>query len=109
MAMANTTATKGNMVMVTGLDADWNSESDLGIEWLKVKSIQYTPGDTNDVFIIHEGANDGPKIFQEKATATTDQIIKRFGGDGTWMRPYIDISECTVGTAATATLMFELA
>ncbi len=42
-----------------------------------------------------------------QATATTDQKIKYFG-DGTWMRPYLDTSDCTFSTPANCAILIEL-
>lgn len=105
--MANTTVIKGNMVQVTGLDADWNSVTDTPFkDGMKLLAIVFDPSAIGDVMVVEE-ESDGPRIFYASCTDTHDQRIQYY--DGTWHKPYIDISDCTLDTAANARVLFLLA
>jgi len=99
--MANTTTWKGNTINITGLDADWDAPTDLGMDKIKVRSIEFLPSAANDHFIICEGSLTGPSIMDVTCSDAMDNRRVYFD-EGLWMTPYIDISECTLGTAADA-------
>ena len=108
--MANTTAINGRFIQITGLDADWLYSSDLPValqSGLSVKSIQFNPSAASDVMVINEGGINGASIFHVKCTGDTDQRIKYFNPP-TRMQPVIDISDCTLGTAANAKVIIEI-
>lgn len=123
--MANTTTIVDKFMQVKGLDADWGLRSDLGKEeddsGIKVKSITFHPSAANDVMVIKQGTPgyattaalitaktaSAPEIFYKLASTATGQRVE-FGDKGQWMRPFIDISDCTLGTAANARVDFEL-
>jgi len=119
--MANTTKFNGRIIEITGLDEDWYVENDLpqfaGVG-LKVKSIQFNPSAANDVMKILDTRGKkamtppdtaAVEVFLVQCSAVTDQRIKYFGDKGSWMSPYIDISECTLNTAANAKVIIEIA
>jgi hypothetical protein len=114
--MANTVTMAGKFIQIIPDDTqDWYPSSTttgegLGLptDWLCVKSIQFEPSAANDALVVNEGGLDGPTIMHVVCTATTDQKIKYFG-NGTWMRPYIDDSDCTYGTATSCRILIELA
>ncbi len=126
--MSNTTKLTGNFLQIKGLDADWSLPGDLDAFFdetgLRVKSIKFIPSATNDVMVIKEAdpgyattaaiiaaqSTTAPELFYAKAVDVYDQRIEYFGGDkGKVIRPFIDISDCTLGTAANARVEFELA
>lgn len=110
--MANTTVQSRNTIQITGLDADWLWDTEfseiaasLGGMW--VRSIQFNPSAANDVMIINDGGIDGPSIFDVKCTADTDQRVKYFDPP-LYCAPVIDITDCTLGTAANAKVIITL-
>jgi hypothetical protein len=119
--MANTADTlkSGDIVEVTytGTGDDWNYFDDGGFEediGMKVKSIQFHPSGDDDILVINEGGIDGPSILHIKTTATTglgtsDDRVKYFGDQGTWIKPYIDLSDQTFTDVAAVKIIFELA
>ena len=106
--MANTTTHGRGTLTITGLDADWlyttggGFNADVG---MKLQSITFKPSTVNDVMVIHDGSIDGAVIFDSGTTAGDDPLVKYY--DGTWRRPVIDISDCTLGTAANAAVMID--
>jgi len=123
--MGNTTKIQNQFLQVKGLDADWSTPGDLAgfVEsGIMVKSITFHPSGVNDVMIIKEGQPDdtttvlavantttAPELFHVKCAGDTDQRIRYFGDRGRRMYPFIDISDCTLATAANARVEFELA
>jgi len=108
--MSNTTTWKNKTVQITGLDADWYPSNDMGItsNWLCVKSIQFHPSAANDILRITDGSLSGADIVHVKCDGDTDDKIVYFG-NGQWMQPYLDESDCTFGTAASAKVIIHLA
>ena len=124
--MSNTTIIVGNFLQIKGLDADW-SLLDLDATFLKtgirVKSIKFFPSATGDEMIIKEGdpgyattaalvtalTATAPEIMHVLCADVYDQRIIYFGEKGKLMRPFIDITDCALTTAATARVEFELA
>lgn len=108
--MANTTTVSGNVVEITGLDADWIATTDLSTRTehgpVKVTSIQFSPSATGDILIVRDGSITGPVMFHVKCTADTDQRVKYFHAFD--CNPAIDISECTFGTAADARVILTI-
>jgi hypothetical protein len=112
--MANTadTTKAGHFVQVmySGTGADWAyTDMGFGSGAVKVKSIMWFPTATDDVLIINEGGIDGPSIVHAKAADDTDTLQFLFGDGGTWMKPYIDLTDCTFGTVTSTKIIFELA
>ena len=122
--MANTTKITHKSLQIKGLDADWSVPGDLpGLvkSGLRVKSIKFSPSAANDILVIKAGkatqlttaaaiatTATAPEIMHVKVSADTDQRIQYFwSGQDMW--PFIDISDCTLGTAANARVEFELA
>jgi len=109
--MANTADTTKNglfiQVTYTGTGDDWDY-TDTGFNRMKVKSIQWHPSAANDVLVINEEGIDGASIFHAKASADTDTKIKYFYGGGAWMKPYIDLTDCTFGTITSTKIIFEI-
>ena len=111
--MANTADTTwaGNFIQVTysGSGDDWNCSTDAGLKRMKVRSIQFKPSASNDVLVVNEGSIDGPSILRFTVDSASDDRVKYFGDDGTWMTPYIDLTDCTFGTITSVAILFELA
>jgi len=112
--MANTADTlkAGHFIQVTysGTGADWAyTSAGYGNGALKIKSIMWFPTAANDILIINEGGIDGPSIVHAKASADTDTMRFTFGEGGTWMKPYIDLTDCMFGTVTSTKIIFELA
>jgi len=112
--MANTTTVKGNVIVITGLDEDWDWKTacpDLhyfqNLGALKVASIRFDPSATDDVMVIKERNDAGPDVFRKTAADVYDN--EPFPYAGKRVNPYIDISECTLTTPADAQVTIELA
>lgn len=112
--MSNTTTIKGNVIVVTGLDADWDGMAECtdllyyqNLGGMKVASIRFDPSAQNDLMVLKEGSAAGPVIFKRKAASAYDNEPIYYAGRR--MRPYIDISECTLSVAASAGVVIELA
>lgn len=105
--------------MITGLDADWDIPTDYPdaeLCGLWVRSIHFHPSTKDDVCIVKSAAAGisaaatAPEVFRSKVSNDKDERIKYFSGPlGQRMWPIIDISDWTLGTAADARLIFELA
>ena len=122
----NTTKITDRFLQIKGLDSDWSVPGDLpgfAKSGINVKRIIFVPSTANDILIIKAGhatqtttvaaiatTLTAPEILHVKVTADTDQrIVYEFGKRGTRMWPFIDISDCTLGTAGNARIEFELA
>lgn len=100
----NTTTQDAGIIQITGLDADWfwNVSTDAGLSYcINITSIEFVPSAANDRMIIHDGGIDGVPIFDSGIVSDTDTRIKYFSGDKC-LKPVIDITDCTLGTAASA-------
>lgn len=108
--MANTTTVGRGTIVITGLDSDWSYSTDGGFDsdiGCKVSSIQFLPSAANDIMQIHDGGVDGALIFDSGPAGGTAPIFKNFDPPR-WVRPVIDISDCTLGTAANAKVMIDV-
>ena len=107
--MSNTTTINGNTITITGLDADWSWDSDTPqyVAGLFIDSIRFHPSGPNDVFIVHEGGINGAELFSAVCSDNTDDRIQYY--HGLVQHPVIDISDCTLTTAASAKLTIQLA
>ena len=107
--MANVTTKGRGSVTITGLDADWAYTTDGGFDadiGMKVSSIQFNPSAANDVMIVHDGGIDAAEIFDSGPAGSTAPIFKNFDPPR-WIRPWIDISDCTLGTPANAKVIID--
>jgi hypothetical protein len=86
--MANTINSQGPVVEISAMDSDWTGEQ------RSLQSIQFNPGDTNDILVVKQGDASGPVIFQTKADSASDEVIKYFHKIG--LQPFIDYSACTL-------------
>jgi hypothetical protein len=101
--MANVTTKGRGIITITGLDADWLYTTDGGFDsevGLMCKSIQFNPGAAADRMIIRDGGLDSAKVFDSGPAAGTVPIVEYL--DGKWVRPVIDISDCTLGAGTLA-------
>ena len=101
--MANTTLHGNGVVQITGLDADWRWDTDGGFDTevgMKVTAIQFCPSASNDVMIVHDKSIDAVPLLDSNPTGTAP-VQNKFPG-GKWCKPVIDISDCTLDTAANA-------
>ena len=99
--MSNTTTMNGPIITITGLDADWLWNSDtVFTNGIKVHSIRFHPSGANDIMIIHDHGIDGAEIFSVKCSGDTDDRVQYY--NGAWLRPVIDITDCTLSSAAAA-------
>jgi len=96
----NTTAIGAHCVTITGLDADWDSTSHFNFP-LDIWCIVFYPSATGDQMIIHNGDLDDEEFYDSDEVADAyDTRVIYFPPNST--NPVIDISDCTLGTAANA-------
>jgi len=105
--MANTTVIKGNVIQITGLDADWNGSTETGLSNMRISSIQFNPSGADDEMIVHDGGIDGVTIFHMKSADVYDQKI-RYYEPPIIANPVIDISDCTLATPADAKVLITI-
>lgn len=107
--MANTTTQGRGTVQIIGLDADWSYYTDGGFDediGMFVSSIQFNPSAASDIMIVHDGSIDAAEIFNSGPAGGTAPIFKNFDPPR-WVRPFIDISDCTLDTAANAKVLID--
>jgi len=108
---ANTTKVnkKATVIEITGLDADWTwsttAETKDIAPPIKIIQIKFIPSAINDRFFIYDtlsdGTAEGPAVFDSGLIADAyDRVQDPLGGGVTVSDPFIDISDCTLGTAA---------
>lgn len=123
--MANVTKLTDKLLQVKGLDADWSIPGDMpgfAESGINVRAIKFWPSGDNDILIIKAGLPSqattlaaiattltAPELVHVKALLVTLQRVEFGGESGLRMWPFIDISDCTFGTAANARVEFELA
>lgn len=119
--MANVTTYKRGFIEITGLDDDWHYTTEMAalktagrypkrhVDYyggLRLQGIVFKPSAANDVMVIHEEGLDTTPIFDVKVAGATDTRKEYL--DGKLCRPTIDISDCTLGTPANASVRFIL-
>ena len=107
--MANTTTKGRGTFEITGLDDDWMYTTDGGYNaeiGIMVSSIQFIPSAAADRMLIHDGGVDAAVIFDSGPAGSTAPIFKNFDPPR-WIRPVIDISDCTLDTAANAKVIID--
>jgi len=110
--MANTiTYGNGTLKIVPDGSADWlYSDDGLFPNGMNVVSIQFCPSAQNDVMIVHDQGIDGVEMFNSGIAPGTTPIIKYYpslNGHGKFMKPVIDISDCTLSTPGNAAIFIE--
>jgi len=111
--MSNTTTVYGNVIQITGLDADWYIDNDLsGFDaGLIIDSIIFKPSAANDVMVIRnskDGVDTDPEIVNWKVGGDTEEQVWYNKALGARYFPFIDISACTLGTAANARVIIQV-
>lgn len=125
--MANTTTISGrNITIVTDGTTDWHlgatgdasgsttEAENFADAGLRVKSITFDPSGA-DTLVIRDkppgvtSVANGIVKMKVSCVDTNDQKIQYFGDRGQTMWPCIDQTDCTFSSAASATIMFELA
>lgn len=104
--MANVTTVGRHTIQITGLDADWIMGTDTEFEHAYIESIQFIPSLAADRMIIHENGIDGPCFFDSGPAQNTGPIFERCGG--VFAKLVIDISDCTLDTAASAKVLINI-
>ena len=111
--MSNTTTINGNVIEITGLDADWYVDNDLAnlSAGLIIDSIIFKPSAANDVMVIKnskDGTETDPEIVNWKVGGDTEEQVWYNKALGARYYPFIDISDCTLGTAANARVIIQI-
>ena len=101
--MANTTTRTGRFITITGLDDDWWGNVALGAA-VELLAVQFVPSAASDRMIIRNGGLDNAVIFDSGVTANTNPLRVDMPGSQ-YCNPVIDISDCTLSTAANAKVM----
>ena len=113
---ANTTVVtaQDQVITITGLDEDWDASTEsetsglLRNGVLRVWRIVFIPSATDDRMIIRDGGIDDPEFFDtgKCGDAYDVRTLKVDSEDEILLvNPVIDISDCTLGTAANAKVM----
>jgi len=80
---------------------------------LRIKKITFIPSAVGDTLIVRDGQK-GPRMFSAmNVLGIYDALESMYSGDGKIdrgksMSPFIDASECTIGVANQAFVIFEL-
>ena len=104
--MANTTTVSGsNIQIVPDGTTDWVWSTDLDTSLvqagaIKVRSIQVIPSATSDRIILHDGSIDAAPVFDTGVLADAYDTRVYYFDPPVWMKPVLDASDCTFGTAA---------
>lgn len=106
-------AANGKIITITGLDTDWWSTkpgpNGLGTPGdLEIEKIIFYPGATGDIMIIHDGAIDSEEVGYLGTCADVYDRIEITFETPKKCQPVIDISDCTLGTAANARVVIHL-
>lgn len=113
--MANTTTVSGSNIQIVpdgSTDWIWSDDLDAGLVAagaIKVRSIQVIPSATNDRIIVHDGGIDNAPVFDTGALADAYDTRVYYFDPPVWMKPVIDASDCTFGTAANVRINIGLA
>lgn len=108
--MANTTTIDGNVLEIVGLDADWSIDNDAtGLAaGIIIDSIIFKPSGANDVMVIKNskaGTATDAEIVSWKVGGDTEEQVWYNYAKGVRYFPFIDISDCTLATAANARVL----
>ena len=106
---ANTITHSGNVIEITNIDSDWTWTDTLTAltDGIWVKSIQFNPGATDDVLVIKEGSDTGPKILYFKCVDTYDQRCKYFNHrNNVLLKPVFDYSDSTISAGASIIIIY---
>jgi len=108
--MGNATKLSGRTLQITGLDADWNLDTDMaGTTKLKISGITFIPSGPGDICIIKDaadGSSSAATLFQVKCNDATDQRRAFHGGQ--WCAPCFNVSDLTLSSAAAAKILIDL-
>jgi hypothetical protein len=96
--MAATVLYMQGTILVEGIDADWDYDTDKPHGWPdnpRLSSIEFHPGSTSDRMVVKQHGESGIDRFDSgEADSVSDNRIKYF--HGTRCSPFIDYSECTL-------------
>ena len=99
---ANTTNPGVKHITITGLDEDWFlADADLTTD-IDLWAIVFYPSATDDQLIVHDDGIDGDEIFDSGLCADKYDRTVLYYPPGFFVNPVIDITDCTLGTAANA-------
>ena len=103
--MANTTTVSGSNIQIVpdgATDWVWSADLDTGLVQagaIKVRSIQIIPSATKDRNILQDGGIDAAPIFDTGALADVYDTRVYYVDPPVWMKPVLDASDWTFGTA----------
>lgn len=107
--MANTTVVTGKSVDVSGLDADWVHGTDLAAQTQllgrHLQRVEVVPSAIGDVVVVRNGGIAGAFSAKFVFTDIAPQVM--YYPADSQVAPAIKISECTLGTAANARVLFQ--
>jgi len=99
---ANTTDPAVKLITITGLDDDWYGIKQGFPNGIELWAVVFYPSATNDRMIIHDGGLDNDEIFDSGTVADSYDRTVLYYPPKTFVKPVIDITDCTLGTAASA-------
>jgi hypothetical protein len=113
-----TTINRPFITIVTDGSTDWTLAAtgdasgsttkliDYATSGLKVFSIRAHPSAAGDIIVINEAGLTGSDIFYAKFSADTSDKVQYYGG--AWLHPFLDVSDCTIGTPASAKITIQV-
>lgn len=102
--MSNKTIRTGRFITITGLNADWWGNIELGAA-VELSSIQFVPSAASDRMIIRNGGIDNAEIFDSGVTPDTSPLRIDLPGGSQYCNPVIYITDCILDTASNAKVM----
>ena len=110
--MGNTTIKKGHFVEVTpDGTTDWTLATEIS-EWsgtgMKVRAISFRAEAAGSYIEVREQGIDNALIWRSTVSTAANQVFRVDFGEGVWMNPFIDATDCNYSTAADTTISFEI-
>jgi len=99
---ANVTVKGKKCITITGLDADWYATTEGYPSDLDIWCVVFYPSATGDIMVIHDDGLDTWVPFESGESADKYDKTILYLPPGMKIKPVIDISDCTLGTAANA-------
>ena len=99
---ANTTDPAEKLITITGLDEDWYGTNVGYPNGIELWAIIFYPSATGDRMIIHDNGLDNDEIFDSGIVADQNDRTVFYCPPKMFVKPVIDISDCTIETATSA-------
>lgn len=105
---AISTQRDGQFIEITTLDDDWTATTNSEVGgYVLVTSIEFIPSAIGDRMIIHNGGINDAAMFDSAAVPVSQVYLIQYDPPA-FANPVIDISDCTIGTAANAKVIIRV-